>query len=281
MTVENKPVSITPRLKERKTHPKRQMARRIMLFVSFLLFPITVFYLSPVLSIWGPVMGIISGSLIIFGALFVFSLFMGRIFCSYLCPMGGMQTAISSIQNKRIKLKSAFVKWIIFIPWLATIIALPIIINNPFVGFNFIYRTGNASIGLPGVSIVTLPGFIIYYGVVAIVFLLGLIVGKRSFCHHMCWISPFMIIGRKLSNWLRIPSLRLKTENEKCISCKRCDRSCPMSINVQELVKKGDMETSHCILCGNCIDACPKNVIQYIFTSYPKAKSLQIVVEND
>ena len=120
----------------------------------------------------------------------------------------------------------------------------------------------------------------IYYIVIIILLSLGFIVGKRSFCHHLCWIGPFMIIGRKLSQWLRIPGLRLKPENEKCIDCNRCDRSCPMSLNVSDLVQKGDMDDTNCILCGECIDACPKNVIHYKFTTYPRAIVPEVLIDS-
>ena len=63
------------RLRVKQTHPKRQMARKILIFTSFMLFPITIFYLSPFLSIMGPIEGFISGAILVFGSLFIFSLF--------------------------------------------------------------------------------------------------------------------------------------------------------------------------------------------------------------
>ncbi len=100
----------TSRLKTKVKHPKRQMARKILIFVSFMLFPVTIFYLSPYLSFAGPMQGYISACLFVFGSLFILSLFVGRLFCSYVCPMAGMQEAISKIQARRINRKSFFVK---------------------------------------------------------------------------------------------------------------------------------------------------------------------------
>ncbi|MBN1330285.1 MAG: 4Fe-4S binding protein [Candidatus Heimdallarchaeota archaeon] len=266
----------TPRLENKVTHPKRNLARRILIFISFMLFPITIFYLSPYLSIMGPVMGFISACLIIFGTLFISSLFLGRIFCSYFCPMAGMQEAMAKIRNKRINKKSFFVKWIIFIPWILVIILLPILFGEPFQGVDFFFGMDNQEIGIPGISILSVQGIIIYYIIITILLVMGFAIGKRSFCHHLCWVGPFMVIGRKLSNWLRIPSLRLQANNKKCIQCKRCDRVCLMSLDVHEMVRKGNMENSNCILCGECIDECPKNVIQYKFKSYKKAITEEI-----
>jgi polyferredoxin len=76
-------------------------------------------------------------------------------------------------------------------------------------------------------------------------------------------MAPFMILGRKLSNLLRTPALRLRAETEKCISCQRCTVACPMSLDVNAMVQARAMENSDCILCGACIDICPKDVITY------------------
>ena len=90
-----------------------------------------------------------------------------------------------------------------------------------------------------------------------------------------------MIIGRKISNWIQIPSLRLKPENENCTNCKECDIVYPTSLNVSELVQRGDMEHSSCILCGECIDACPNDVIHYKFTSHKKTVVPEVSFDNE
>ena len=39
-----------------------------------------------------------------------------------------------------------------------------------------------------------------------------------------------------------------------------------MSIDVQESVQAGGLETTDCILCGSCADACPQGVIRFSFS---------------
>lgn len=78
-------------------------------------------------------------------------------------------------------------------------------------------------------------------------------------------MAPFMIIGRKISNAFKIPSLRLIAEKEKCVSCKQCNQKCPMSLDVEQMVQKGDMENTECILCGECSDNCKQKVICYSY----------------
>ena len=76
-----------------------------------------------------------------------------------------------------------------------------------------------------------------------------------------------MILGRKLSNLIHLPALHLVSEPEKCTDCLTCTRNCPMSLDVNGMVKLGKMENTECILCGNCVDGCTKKAIHYAFNS--------------
>jgi ferredoxin-type protein NapH len=91
--------------------------------------------------------------------------------------------------------------------------------------------------------------------------------GRRAGCHYICWMASFLILGFKIRNLFRWPSLRLKAETENCTNCKRCTANCPMSLDVNGMVQRGSMEDSECILCGSCVDGCPKEVIRYSFSA--------------
>jgi len=53
----------------------KQKVRRAVLLITFLTFPVTFYYLSPYIIINGAIQGIIVGSFIYFGLLFLFSCF--------------------------------------------------------------------------------------------------------------------------------------------------------------------------------------------------------------
>jgi len=118
-----------------------------------------------------------------------------------------------------------------------------------------------------GISVDRPEGYIIYYTFVGIFLIVSLTVGRRTGCHYICWMAPFMIIGRAIRNVFAWPALRLKAETEKCTDCKRCTRDCPMSLDVNGMVQKGAMENRECILCGTCVDGCPQGVIRYSFSA--------------
>ena len=104
--------------------------------------------------------------------------------------------------------------------------------------------------------------FVIVMGLIVIPAILA---GKRAFCHYICWMAPFMVLGRKLRNGFRWPALHLVAETDQCVDCGKCSKICPMSLDVNEMVAKGFLEQSECTLCGSCIDGCPENVIRYAF----------------
>ncbi|MDD5936991.1 MAG: 4Fe-4S dicluster domain-containing protein [Clostridiales bacterium] len=76
-------------------------------------------------------------------------------------------------------------------------------------------------------------------------------------------MAPFMVLGTKVRKPLHLPGLHIKAEKEQCISCKACNKKCPMSLDVCAMVKDGQEFGSECIQCGECVDACPKKVLKY------------------
>lgn len=91
----------------------------------FLLFPILYYYLSPYLIIMGASEGIVTGSFIIFGLMFIFSLFLGRAFYGWICPAGKEQELCSLIKDKKFLVgKLHWIKYLIWVPWVLIIIIM-------------------------------------------------------------------------------------------------------------------------------------------------------------
>lgn len=241
----------------------RQKIRSITLLISFLLFPITIYYLSPVLIIQGAVKGVAVGSLIIFTLQFISSLFLGRGFCGWACPAGGLQECCTlAVDKKAAGGKFDLIKYIIWVPWVLTIILLAIKAGG-FSSIDFFYQIDG------GISVSDKYGYIIYYFFVGLIVLLALTSGKRAFCHYVCWMAPFMVIGSKIKSVIPIPSLQIRSVSNNCNSCKSCDRKCPMSLPVSTMVNQDLMENSECILCGQCVDTCTKGAVKF-FVGFPK-----------
>ena len=222
-----------------------------------LLFPITIYYLSPYLIIQGALDGIINGSFIVFCAMLLSGIFFGRIFCAYLCPAGGIQECAALIKDKGPKQGGRNkIKYVIWAVWIIGVI-VSFLFRKREISIDFFYMTDH------GISVANVFGYIIYYGIILLIFLPAVFAGKRTMCHYVCWMAPFMVIGSKLGTLLHIRQLHLEAKKELCVNCHACDKQCPMSLRVSEKVQAGNMADSECILCGACIDGCPKRAISY------------------
>jgi polyferredoxin len=198
--------------------------------------------------------------------MFVASLSVGRLWCGWLCPTGGLQEYASIVNNKRTARWLNWIKWAIWIPWLGLIVTLAIRAGGYDRIDPFYNLEGGVTLAIP-VDGEGPPWYMIYYIIIFLFVILPIAVGRRAACHAVCWMAPFMIIGRWIRNLFRWPSLHLEAEADKCIDCKRCTRDCPMRLDVNEMVRAGDMEHSECILCGTCADTCPKDVIWIPFSA--------------
>ncbi|MBA4395600.1 MAG: 4Fe-4S ferredoxin, partial [Desulfobacca sp.] len=235
---------------------RRQKIRKGIILISFFLFPALFYYLSPVLILQASAEGVINGSFILFVLMLNSALFLGRGYCGWVCPGAGCQEAIFSARDKKIT-RGDWIKWAIWIPWIGSITVLAIK-SGGYKKIDFFYQTTH------GLSIGNIQGLIAYYVVLFLLIVIpAFIFGKRSFCHHLCWMAPFMILGRKIRNRFNWPSLHLRSSPEHCLNCHTCTENCPMSLPVEEMVKKCNMETTECILCGSCVDGCKQGVIRF------------------
>jgi ferredoxin-type protein NapH len=242
-----------------KQLPRRQRVRKAVLFVSLLLLPITLYYMSPYLIVASAAEGVINASFILFGLLFLSALFAGRFWCGWLCPAGAMQEFGAAVnRNPARGGKLNWIKWAIWLPWVGIIAALAVSAGG--------YRTVEPFHMLDGGLTVNQPFWYIIFYIIIVLFLgLAWLFGRRAGCHYICWMAPFMIIGRKISNLVRGPALRLRADADLCTECGTCTRNCQMSLEVSQMVQAGEMENSECILCGQCVDGCPGQAICFTF----------------
>ena len=95
-------------------------------------------------------------------------------------------------------------------------------------------------------------GNIVYYGT-------GIILAfafkdNRAFCKYIC---PITIFIKPMSYFSLI---RIKCDKEKCISCGKCKRVCPMNVDVTDNSRKR-VNGTECILCMECVKNCPRNAL--------------------
>ncbi len=233
----------------------RQRIRKLLLLVAVLLFQVKVLHLfmSPVVPVYAARLGIIPGSLVVYAALFVSSLFLGRAFCGWFCPGAGMQELLSLAISRRARRGwGDRVKYAICGAW--SFLILAIVLKGgvlPRLDVQF----GTQSSGMVQ-EILMRTGHFVIIGV------LGAIFGAWASCRYICWIAPFLVLGRRIRDLVRSPGLRIGVKPESCSGCERCRDVCPMSVGVLPGVETS-IRSDDCILCGNCVDVCPAQALRF------------------
>ena len=77
---------------------------------------------------------------------------------------------------------------------------------------------------------------------------------NRAFCKYICPITVFL----KPMSYFSL--IRVNCDKEKCISCGKCKKLCPMDVDVTDNSRKRKNGTE-CILCMECVRNCPKDAI--------------------
>lgn len=234
---------------------RRQRLRLFFLTVSFLIFPIIIFYFSPYLIVLGAFNGVMAAAGIAFALQLLFAIVLRRAFCGWLCPAGGMQELeAQSLDGPFRRTRLNLLKWAIWVPWIASIVA-GFIVAGGIQGIDLFYHIDH------GISVSNLPSLAIYFGIVALFFVPNIFLGRRAMCHSICWMAPFMIIGCKIGSVIGAPQLQVEAKPDACIHCGRCNASCPMSLDVESELRQGRIANAECIQCAACCDTCPKDVL--------------------
>ncbi|MDD1715667.1 MAG: 4Fe-4S binding protein [Methanolinea sp.] len=240
-----------------KSKSSRQKIRKWILILTFLAIPVTIFYISPIVIMMGASEGVVTGAFLLYILLFVLSLFAGRIWCGWLCPMGACQELGSPVIKKTVKDGwPNWIKYVVTVLWIAAI-ARAFLAAGGIQGIDPFYGT------VYGISVSSLQVLMMVVLIFTGIFLVAFLTGKRGFCHILCPIAGIMVLGRKIRNAVGWPALQLTADASRCTDCLTCSKRCPMGLDVHGMVRKGEMERADCILCAGCADSCPAGAITY------------------
>ena len=185
-----------------------------------------LFFLNHKLQMW----------IFLFGGAAVFSVIFGRFYCSWICPMNMSFKLIgwiySKLKIKRFKTPGFLKNDVIRISLLILFIAAMIVTKK---------------LGMKVNILLYLTLFSIF---ITLIF-------EENFWHRR--LCPF---GSILSLTSRPARYRLEINEEKCISCGKCQIVCP-SDSIITLENRDRRNINHeCLLCRKCIEVCPKSVCE-------------------
>ncbi len=230
-----------------------------MLLASLMLFPATLFWMSPYIIIDGAAHGVVNGSAFVFAGMLMTAVVLGRAWCGWLCPAGALQDQIREFRTAQVPRGYGRIKWVLWGAWLAGLATAAYAGGvhriDPFYHLEW------------GVTFMQPGWWVVYFVIITLFGGLALAVGRRGACHTICWMAPFMVVGGRLGRWAGTPRLRLSVDNSACTECGTCSDNCPMSLNVRAMVAKGDVTNDDCVLCGTCVEGCRQGVLSLGFAS--------------
>ena len=164
-------------------------------------------------------------------------LIFGRGWCGYACWTAMVLDFLPYKIPKEPRKKIGWIRYITF--------ALSLL----FVSFLFLSHVGEMEKIMFWAFLV---GNALYYTVgIVMAFVLK---DNRAFCKYVCPVTVFM----KPMSYFSL--LRVKCDKDKCISCGKCKRVCPMNVDVTDNSRKRENGTE-CILCMECVKNCPKDAL--------------------
>ena len=200
----------------------------------------------------------------VLGLLLLFGLILGRVICGFLCPFGWIQGLLHKIPVRKIRIPKKIDKPLRFVKYgilILFVIALPVLIVDAY-GLGapwfckWICPAGTLEGGIPlllhNESLRSSVGFLFFWKLFLLILTIAAsILIYRPFCKYVCPLGAFYALLNKIA------ILRMKLDRESCISCGRCERICPMQVEVLK-----DINSAECIRCGRCVQNCPTGAIE-------------------
>ena len=164
-------------------------------------------------------------------------LFFGRGWCGYACWTA---MALDFLPYKTPHSPRKKIGWIRYLVFLLSLI---------FVSTLFLCKVGNIEKIMFWAFII---GNCLYYAVG--ILLAFLFKDNRAFCKYICPVTVFL----KPMSYFSI--VRIKCDKNKCISCGKCKKVCPMDVDITDNSRHRKNATE-CILCLECVKNCPKKAL--------------------
>lgn len=181
-------------------------------------------------------------SLILMSIVFLLAIFFGPVFCGWVCPLGSVQEWIGKIGRKifrkrynhfipeRISRFLSYFRYVVLL-WTVYITARTgVLIFADYDPYNTLFTFWSEEVALPSV-------------IILLVTLVASLFVERPWCRYAC---PY---GALLGLFNKVRIFKIRRNEDTCISCGKCDRSCPMNLSISD--KKAVTDTL-CISCYEC-----------------------------
>ncbi len=201
----------------------------------------------------------------VLGFLFVFGSVFGRFVCGWMCPFGLFQDLLHRIPifKKRKRLPGhSVLKYGKYVMLFGLVILGSSVLFTGFVKdpafCKFVCPSGTFMGALPLMAAdanlrAQAGGLFLWKAAILIVIVLLSVKIYRPFCQYLCPLGA-------IYGWFnRFCLVQVHWEKEKCVSCGKCQKACPVDLKPEEI-----SVSPECIKCGKCAGVCPTDCIHFI-----------------
>ncbi|SEH07935.1 4Fe-4S binding protein [Candidatus Venteria ishoeyi] len=198
------------------------------------------------------------------GIILVSTLFFGRIWCSYICPVGGLPELLSRMLNDRWKIEyrslpqvpiryGYFSVYLVLFPMLgvsACTLCNFMTVPRMFEAFSgeirgFLYIL--SAIGLTNLGLFLLLGVFASKG--------------RAYCQFLCPIGAIDALVNRVAAKFHF-TRRIRVERNRCTGCNQCAKNC-MCGAIKMVDKIAVVDQLSCMSCHECVDVCDWSAIDW------------------
>ncbi len=168
---------------------------------------------------------------------------LGRVFCSWICPISFFAEIIERCRLPGSRRRGGRVRFGHHLIWFALVaeLLLTMILGAPV----FVVLSPPGLVGREIMMAVFSRRFALE-GLFLVAVLAPELAGRRVFCRSFCPLGGLLaLVGARRRMVVTLAP-------ERCIECERCSQACPMALRPA----RGETLSVYCWNCGACVDAC-------------------------
>ncbi len=171
------------------------------------------------------------------------ALFVGRIFCGWVCPLGAVQEVLGLWSRKKSIVPEAVDRSLRYLKYLMLLGLVALAVLG--IRFHWVFYDPFKVI-FTGTGTWIAIGLAVFFGVSSLVI-------YRPWCRYVCPLGAVLALASMAGLAMK------KADQNKCVGCALCVKTCPLGAI---RVKDGNAQfTGECIRCGDCSAICPNDAL--------------------
>ncbi|WP_310601119.1 4Fe-4S binding protein [Desulfobulbus sp.] len=182
----------------------------------------------------------------------VLAALLGRVFCSWVCPISFLAEAIAMLRAGIMRKKRFHDRLVLGkrLLWYALVgeLLLSLILGAPL----FVFLSPPGLVGRE-LMLAVYSHRLAWEGILVVGIMMLELLTRRFYCRYFCPLGALLaLVGAKRR-------LVVAHRPDQCTGCARCAQNCPLGLQPE----LGETRTAYCWNCGTCIESCPERALQF------------------